>query len=112
MSIRIFGASGDTSSGDKDTLSDETIKHPKLTTSQLGFVGEDGYGSIIFNFRVANTNNTEPYEKIEFKTNDFTKGTTHTNLKSRENEMKVKNFENEIFKYDPCSKSKTRKDKI
>ena len=110
----IFGASRDTNSGDTNILSDETIKTPKITISQLCLFGEEGDGSIIkiFNFEVANTKNTEPYEKIEFKTDDFTKGNTDTNLKSSENEMKVKNFENEVFKCDPCCKSKTRKDKI
>ena len=55
---------------------------------------------------MANTN-TEPYEKIEFKTNHFLKGVLDTKLKSRENEMevKIKNVENEVFKCDPCSKS-------
>ena len=100
----IFGASNDTNSGDTNILSDETIKPPNVTISQLSFVEEDRYGSImkIFNFEVAYI--TEPNEKIEFKTNDFTKVSPDTNLKSRENEM-------EVFKCDPCIKSKTRKDK-
>ena len=71
-STRIFGASGDTSSGDEDTLSDGTIKHPKLTINQLGLVGEDGHGGIIeiSNFEVAYTN-TEPKENIEFNKKRF-----------------------------------------
>ena len=77
-------------------------------------VGEDRYGSImkIFNFEVAYINQTDPNEKIEFKTNDFTKSSPFTNLKSGENETEIKNIENEVFKCDPCTKSKARKDKI
>ena len=41
----IFGASKDTKPGDTNTFSNETIKPPKVTISQLSFVGEDGYGS-------------------------------------------------------------------
>ena len=76
--------------------------------------GEDADGSTIkiFNFEVAYTKNTESYEKIEFKTSDFTKGSPDTKFKSRENEMKAKNFGNEVFKCDPCTKPTTRKEKI
>ena len=45
---------------------------------------------------MANTKKTGPYKKIEFKTNDFTKGSPDTNLKCTENEMKVKNIDNEV----------------
>ena len=70
-------AFNDTNLGDTNKLSDETLQYPKVTISQLGLVGEDGYGGIIeiFNFEVAYTN-TEPKEKIEFNTNDFTTETS------------------------------------
>ena len=54
----------------------------------------------------------EPNDNIRFESSDFPKGVLDTKPKSRVNEMNVKNFENEIFKCDPCSKSKTKKEKI
>ena len=47
---------------------------------------------------------------MEFKTNDFTTASPDTNFMSRGNEMEIKNVENEVFKCDPCTKSKTRKE--
>ena len=83
------GTSRDMNSFVTNIFSNETIKPPKVTISQLCLNGEDGYCSImkIFNFEVANTNKAELNEKKEFKTNDSTKASPDTNLKSRGNEM-------------------------
>ena len=71
-------------------------------------LGREGYGrSIDFFTDVAIKDKTaEPDDNIKFESSDFPKGVLDTTLKSRENEMKVKDFETEIFKCDPCSKSK------
>ena len=107
LTIKIFGASVDTSSGDKYILFDETIKHPKLKIIQLGVVGEDGYGGIIeiFDFEVA-YKNTEPKERIELNTNDFTteklmkldKCNNETTFDSSNEQGKTSNVSNRVSK--------------
>ena len=48
---------------------------------------------------------------IKFESSDFPKSVLDTRLKSRVIKMKVKDFEMEVFKCDPCIISNTKKDK-
>ena len=80
-----------------------TLQHANNLTLFVGGRGNGGINDDLFTDVVYKK--AESNDNIKFNTSDDCKCDLDAKFKSRDNEM-------EVFNCDPCSKSKTRKDKI